>query len=324
MTAAAPHPIPYQGSKRRLAPAILGFVPADTRRLIEPFCGSAAVSLAALRAGKVATVHLNDSFAPLARLWTAIIDTPDRLADDYQRLWRAQLADPRRGYDRVRDRFNRDGDPTRLLYLLARCVKSAVRFNASGEFNQSPDRRRLGTRPARMRASIVAAAALLAGRATVSSGDYAVWLDGAGAHDVVYLDPPYQGTSGGRDHRYHQQLDLDRLIGDLERLITRGVAVIVSFDGRCGDRSYGTRLPARLGLVHVELRAGRSAQATLAGGSAHTVESLYVTPGLLTDGCAISAGVVQRGRVRGPDPHRRDPGGVRLTGHHRQGDPGPP
>ena len=41
-----PHPIPYQGSKRNLAPIILSYFPPRFRRLVEPFAGSAAVSLA--------------------------------------------------------------------------------------------------------------------------------------------------------------------------------------------------------------------------------------------------------------------------------------
>ena len=36
-----PHPIPYQGSKRRLASAILRYVPRGANRMVEPFAGSA-------------------------------------------------------------------------------------------------------------------------------------------------------------------------------------------------------------------------------------------------------------------------------------------
>ena len=42
-----PHPIPYQGSKRGIAEAILAYFPQHVTRLIEPFAGSAAVTLAA-------------------------------------------------------------------------------------------------------------------------------------------------------------------------------------------------------------------------------------------------------------------------------------
>src|SRR5438445_6593435 len=45
-----PQPFPYQGSKRNLAPAILGFFPEGVGTLIEPFAGSAAITLAAASA----------------------------------------------------------------------------------------------------------------------------------------------------------------------------------------------------------------------------------------------------------------------------------
>ncbi|MDR2813428.1 MAG: DNA adenine methylase [Prevotellaceae bacterium] len=41
-----PRPIPYQGSKRNLADKILRFFPSKFDRLIEPFAGSAAISIA--------------------------------------------------------------------------------------------------------------------------------------------------------------------------------------------------------------------------------------------------------------------------------------
>ena len=276
-----PHPIPYQGSKRKLAARILGYVPHEMGTFFEPFCGSAALSLAVARDRRVARIRLSDSFAPLAALWSKILAHPEGVADAYESLWREQSADPRAYFDLVRARFNEDGDPARLLYLLARCVKSAVRFNASGAFNQSADHRRLGTRPARMRQALADASRLLRGVADVRATDYAEALADATPRDVVYLDPPYQGTSGSRDRRYHAQLDMDRFVGDLEAFVKRRLRLIVSFDGRLGQRSYGQPLPERLGLVRLELRAGRSSQATLVGLAAETTESLYVSPSLL-------------------------------------------
>jgi site-specific DNA-adenine methylase len=41
-----PQPFQYQGSKRALAPLILQYLPISTTRLVEPFCGSAALSIA--------------------------------------------------------------------------------------------------------------------------------------------------------------------------------------------------------------------------------------------------------------------------------------
>ena len=276
----APHPIPYQGSKRRLAAAILAHAPARVRRLIEPFAGSAALSLAAAARDLAATYCIADRLDALAQLWRAIIEEPTSTADAYERLWWAQQPDAAAHYRSVRARFNRTGDPVALLYLLARCVKNAVRFNAGGEFNQAADHRRAGMRPDRMRGEIARASQLLRQRAEVAAADYGDLLAEATPRDLVYLDPPYQGVSRTRDPRYVAPLDLDRFIAELDRLNRRRVPFLVSFDGSCGDRTYGPPLPAALRLRRVLLPAGRSSQATLAGRVAHTVESLYVSPAL--------------------------------------------
>jgi DNA adenine methylase len=272
----APHPIPYQGSKRRLAAEILARAPRSIDRLFEPFAGSAAVTLAAAARGAARRFVIADKLEPLAELWRRILARPEAVAREYARLWRAQIADPRGHYDRVRDRFNRDGDPTALLYLLARCVKNAVRFNARGQFNQSADHRRRGVRPERLAGEIGAASRLLAGRCDVVAGDYAAVTAAARPADFVYLDPPYQGVSTGRDARYVEQLDRERFVAELARLRATGVPLAVSFDGACGDRAYGSPLPADLGLERISLPCGRSSQATLSGRDAQTVESLYL------------------------------------------------
>ena len=295
-----PHPLPYQGSKRRLAPLILRYLPPDTATLVEPFAGSAALTLAAAHADRARRFLLGDALAPLAAFWQHVVDAPEPLADAYAAHWRAQAADPRGHYDSVRARFNRDPTPGDLLYLAARCVKNAVRFNAAGEFNQSPDRRRRGVAPETLRARLRAAHALLAGRTRVVAGDYAPLLAAAAADDVAYLDPPYLGTSAGRDRRYCAPLALDRFIAALAAANTRGTSYLVSFDGRSGARSYGPPLPDDLALFRCELHAGRSSQATLLGRAEETVESLYLSPALVAR--LARAGVTPRPteRLRAP------------------------
>jgi DNA adenine methylase len=276
----SPHPIPYQGSKRRLAAAILAHAPVRVRRLIEPFAGSAAVSLAAAARDLAASYAIADRLPALAELWRSIIERPSDTAAAYEQLWQAQHRDPAAHFGAVRARFNRTGDPIALLYLLARCVKNAVRFNAAGQFNQAADHRRAGMSPPRMRAQIDRASQLFHRRAAVAAADYAQLLADATPGDLVYLDPPYQGVSGSRDPRYVAPLDLDRFVGELDRMNRRGIRFLVSFDGSSGSRSYGAPLPAELRLRRILLPAGRSSQATLSGRVAHTVESLYLSPAL--------------------------------------------
>ena len=289
MAAPAPHPIPYQGSKRRLAAAILRHAP-PARRLVEPFAGSAAITLAAAARGAAERFVLADRLAPLAALWAAILAEPAATARRYQRLWCGQRQDPAAHFTAARERFNRTGDPVLLLYLLARCVKNAVRFNAEGAFNQAPDHRRRGMHPDRMRRHIARAAELLTGRAEVHAADFADVLADAGPRDLVYLDPPYQGVSGGRDRRYVAPVDLPRLFDQLEELNRRGVRYLLSFDGRSGAKRYGSPLPGELGLRRVQIAAGRSSQATLSGRVAETVESLYLSPSLRRTGAGQRAG----------------------------------
>jgi len=131
-----PHPVPYQGSKRKLASRIIALLQGEPiRHLHEPFAGSAALTLASARQGLAQHFFINDSLPPLAALWGGIIAAPEPLARRYEALWTGHSDDALGHFYKVRAEFNRDREPAKLLYLLARCVKSAVRFNESGEFN---------------------------------------------------------------------------------------------------------------------------------------------------------------------------------------------
>lgn len=277
----APHVLPYQGSKRKLAERILEFCPADINCLYEPFAGSAAVSLAAAANHLSRRVVISDKLQPLAALWSMVIDQPEQLIAEYSAHWNKQHDDSRAYFAMVRDMYNKTKSPSALLYLIARCVKNSVRFNSKGEFNQGPDNRRLGLRPEKLAIEVAKANALLKKVGVVKSGDFREVLKDATANDLVYMDPPWQGTSGKRDPRYAFLLDMDELIAELARLNERGIPFILSFDGACGDRTYGADLPETLELKRVSLVAGRSSQATLLGRNEITVESLYLSSALV-------------------------------------------
>jgi DNA adenine methylase len=277
-----PHPIPYQGSKRRLASAILSFAPPGRfKRMVEPFAGSAAVTLAAAKTNLCDEFLLADALRPLADLWTEVIERPRLLSSEYRDLWESQFAGHAIDrYNEIRTDFNRKHKPAMLLFLLARCVKNAVRFGPSGRFNQSADKRRTGTHPDTMEREIAGAHELLNGRCTVQCGDFRAVLAQARQTDIIYMDPPYQGTSEGRDRRYFQGVPRRAIINLLDDLNKRGIQYILSYDGHCGDKIYGEPLPSTLNAQRVLLNVGRSSQATLNGKSAETVESVYVSAGL--------------------------------------------
>lgn len=275
-----PHPIPYQGSKRNLAGDILRCFPARVETLHEPFAGSAAISLAAAAHRRAKRFHINDLNKPLVDLWRAIVNTPDKLAKEYESLWKEQLDDPKSYYRKIRDEFNLTGRPDYFLYLLARCVKASVRYNANGEFNQSPDNRRRGATPTTMHEQICGASYLLKGKTSFSSANYRDAVLKAGVGDLVYMDPPYQGVCGNRDTRYLASVQFCEFVEVLEQLNAKHIRYIVSYDGRTGNKVHGLRLPEHLNLTHMELNAGRSTQATLLGRADATVESLYLSPAL--------------------------------------------
>lgn len=275
-----PHPIPYQGSKRNLAEEILRYFPKKFVKLYEPFAGSAAITIATAVNKLGEKYHINDLNKPLTDTWKAIIETPEEILSKYQRLWEDQLDDPKSFYDKVREEFNRTGKPGLFLYLLARCVKGSVRYNSQGEFNQSPDNRRLGMKPSTMRMQILGASYLLKGKTTITSVNYRDILKSVKSVDLVYMDPPYQGVCGNRDTRYLQSVQFCEFVEVLDDLNKRNIRYLVSYDGRTGAKTFGKKLPEELNLTLIELYAGRSSQATLLGRDDVTIESLYLSPAL--------------------------------------------
>jgi DNA adenine methylase len=276
-----PHPIPYQGSKRNLAKYILPFFPSEIKTLFEPFAGSAAISIAAAAHGKVSRFYLNDINQPLIALWNEIINNPVKICAQYENLWLKQQGNERKYYDIVRDDFNKTKRPDYLLYLLARCVKASVRYNANGDFNQSPDNRRLGRNPQQMKEDILAVSNLLRNKAILTSSDYKDVLKRATSKDLVYMDPPYQGVCATGDPRYFSGIDFDEFMKELQKLNEKEVPFILSYDGRTSKKSYGQSLPDKLGMYRLEVEAGRSTQATLLGRDDVTYESVYLSTTLV-------------------------------------------
>ena len=284
MAIKVPHIAQYQGSKRILAPQILQYMPLRFERLIEPFGGMAAVTMAAAVRQRAKKYIINDINAPLMGLLRMAVENPHELAERYRTVWEEQFTYAGGSiahFYKQRDDFNHgDTSPANMLYLLARCVKGSVRYSSTGKFNQSPDKRRNGTSPQKIAANTAAVSACLKGRAEFYSEDYRQLLDRARKGDVVYMDPPYQGTSGQRDSRYLSGISRDEFIIALDSLNKRGIDFIISYDGKCGEKTYGNDLPASLGLKKVMLNAGISTQSTLLGRKATTYEALYISRGL--------------------------------------------
>jgi DNA adenine methylase len=272
-----PHPVQYQGSKRNLATDILNFLPTRVERFIEPFAGTAALSIAVVSRQISQSFWLNDLNQPLIELLELMIEEPIDIINAYEDIWNGQHQDSVKHYLEVRAKFNQSNDPRLFLYLLARCVKGAVRYNSTGLFNQSADKRRKGTHPDKMRRNIEGISALLKGKCKFTSWDYREILATAKNSDFVYMDPPYQGVCGERDARYFSGIDFDDFVLAIEQLNRRSVPFAISYDGKRGDKTFGVPLPEALGLKRIDIEVGRSSQSTLLGKNEITTESLYLS-----------------------------------------------
>jgi DNA adenine methylase len=196
-------------------------------------------------------------------------------------LWHSQQSDKKRFFFEIRQEFNEKRKPELLLYLLARIVKGSVRYSSDGMFNQSADNRRCGMRPGNMRQQISGVSMLLSKKTTVSSVDFRDVLASCSQKDLVYMDPPYQGTSFTRDHRYCGGLLREEFVTALAKLNEKKISYIISYDGYTGEKAHGKPLPKQLLLKHHYIHAGRSSQSTLLGGNDKTIESLYLSPALV-------------------------------------------
>jgi len=277
-----PHPIPYQGSKRNLADQILRMFPDHFNNLIEPFAGSAAITIASAYYFKASSFIINDINQPLISLWDTIINNPKSMVKSYHDIWHGQLGNEEEYYYQIRDKFNETKQPEYLLFLLAKCVKAAVRYNAQGGFNQSPDKRRLGRNPSLMRDDILRVSHLLKGKIQLHSTDYQNILDIANSNDLVYMDPPYQGTGLNGGFNYAGNIEFNNFVTSLFELNNNNVPYILSYDGRTGEKTYGIPLPGDLNLTKIEINAGRSSQATLLKRKEITYEAVFLSPALVS------------------------------------------
>ena len=284
MNGKTPHIIQYQGSKRILAPQILQYMPHRFNRLLEPFSGMAAVSIAVAVEKRADSYIINDLNEPIVKLLKTAVETPAKLVENYKAVWSDQFKYENGHVEHfyyVRDQFN-SGEKTaeNMLYLLARCVKGSVRYGRNGNFNQSPDKRRHGTNPNNIAENVYAISQLMKGRVSFSALDYQEVFDIAQLGDLIYMDPPYQGVSNMRDNRYLSGIGFDEFAKAVDTLNRKGVDYLISYDGECGGKEYGKELPSELDCTKILLNAGISTQATLLGKRNTTYEALYVSKSL--------------------------------------------
>lgn len=253
----------WAGGKRHLVPFIaktLGLLPGDAEgpglrrwtRLIEPFAGSAALSLALADAFE--SLWLNDVNADVINVYAALRDAPEEFIGVARELFHPGLNDAA-AYYRLRDEFNRCRCPQRraalFLYLNRHGYNGLCRYNRAGEFNVPFGRYK---RPYFPEVELKAAVDVVR-KARLTSIDFEDVLRCAGPGDVVYCDPPYvplSPTASFTDYasRGFGPAEQERLAAAAADAARRGALVAVSNH----DTEWTRALYRDADVYHVQVR----------------------------------------------------------------------
>jgi len=89
-----------------------------------------------------------------------------------------------------------------------------------------------------MRQNIFGVSALLKKKTTVTAVDFRQAVKKAKENDLIYMDPPYQGTSFTRDHRYFNGLSYEEFVEALSHMNEINLSYIISYDGITGEKTH--------------------------------------------------------------------------------------
>lgn len=123
----------WLGNKTRLISEIEKVLPKG-KRLVEPFVGSGAVTLAF----KYPAYSIGDANEDILSVWSALLARPEAFIEEVERLFQTDPADVRSYYE-IRERFNRTQDPWEraicFMYLNRYGFNGLCRYNRDGLFN---------------------------------------------------------------------------------------------------------------------------------------------------------------------------------------------
>lgn len=227
----SPSPVvKWAGGKTKLLPDLLGRTPGRYRRYFEPFLGGGAL------------------FFKLEPRFAVLNDKNDELMGMYRCLaWNVEavlrrLARHRKNHNEeyyyaTRERWNekRDkmGDVDRaatFIYMNKTCFNGLYRVNSRGRFNVPVGRYK---DPQIFSPSILRSVSKILQRAEIRAGHFTDAVEGAGAGDFVYFDPPYHPLTSTSNFTSYTSDNFDeddqRELATVARaLAARGCRVLVS------------------------------------------------------------------------------------------------
>ena len=218
----------WAGAKTKVVPHILALVPPTSKRLVEPFLGSAAV---ALNLGFDRNL-LADSNPDVVGLYQSLAADPESFVRECRHLFTTR-SNTEDAYYRFRDEFNGTRDVFRraclFVYLNRHGYNGLCRYNSKGGFNVPFGKYDAPYFPVKEFAHMTE----LVQRSEVQCVDFRALLADAGAGDFVYCDPPYSPASetanftsyakGGFSHTDQMELVLA-----CSAAADRGATVVIS------------------------------------------------------------------------------------------------
>lgn len=264
-----PPVIKWSGSKRLVATQLAQNMPLKYNRYFEPFVGGGAM----LPFSNGHKGYAGDIIVELIDLWKNIQINPLHVASEYEERWARLQTEGINIYYEIRDHFNETRDCFDFLFLTRTCVNGLIRYNAQGKFNNSFHLSRPGIDPNRLREQLVRWSKSIQ-KITFENTDYREILYNVEAGDFVFLDPPYGGT---KDRYMRTDFNLQDFYAELDRLNSKGVMWMLTFDGTAGERQYCYAPPSSLYKTKFLITTGNSAFTKLMDKKKDSIkESVYL------------------------------------------------
>ncbi|PSJ81135.1 Dam family site-specific DNA-(adenine-N6)-methyltransferase [Neisseria iguanae] len=177
----------WAGGKFKLAPFIQSHLPSPKRkRLIEPFAGSASLSLAL----DFDSYLLNDTNSDLINLYRMLKQEKQGFVDYARSFFSPKNNQEHLFYD-LREQFNHSDDiagrSALFIYLNRHAFNGLCRYNSKGDFNVPFGRYKSPYFPELEMRGFIAKS----DRIELMCGDFQTTLALATDDDTVYCDPPY-------------------------------------------------------------------------------------------------------------------------------------
>lgn len=213
----------WVGSKSRIMPELVKHLPAG-RRLVEPFAGSCAVMMNT----DYDEYLIADVNPDLINMYQQIKSHSEQFIILAESVFCKNNSEG--NYYRIREVFNKNAFLSRLeravyfLYLNRNGYRGMCRYNQNGDFNVPYGNYRQPYFPLEE----IKAFAIKSQRALIVCADFKQTLSAVNPGDVVYCDPPYDGTFTGYSAAGFNAGDQAFLAGVLTQFSQDMVPVVVS------------------------------------------------------------------------------------------------